>query len=231
MKVNRMKESLSSGNSKLKNKAHSEFSSRIILHVNFEKNGYIWLDSIILMRYLFYLIIGFICVDASAQSYYDKADSLVRLYISELPTEHSGKFDTILAHRIKNHFADSIDGKKYDYVYIEESFCFFEGRFDSYYDYYTSDSTESDKEINRLKKMMEDSKHVQKQNYKVWEISDHDRKCRKKSKYREICEKEIETTYSIVTIIDKTTGGISVTLKYPPKKGKCRAIYMGGGKC
>lgn len=183
------------------------------------------------MRYTFYLLIGFLCFDVSGQSLYDKTDSLVRSYFPELPSEHLNKFDTILAHRIQNHFADSTDGKKYDYLYIEESFCFFTGRFDSYYDYHSSDTTASNKEIIRLKKMISDSDHVNKMKYKTWEISDHDRKCRKKSKYREICKKEIETTYVIVTIIDKITGEISVTLKYPPKKGKCRAIYMGGGKC
>jgi hypothetical protein len=59
----------------------------------------------------------------SGQSYSFAIDSLTNLYIKQLPETKRGKFDKILNQRISVDFFNRFDSTKFDYAFIEETYC------------------------------------------------------------------------------------------------------------
>lgn len=126
---------------------------------------------------------------------------------------------------------DSINSSLSDYLIIEEMYCYSTNRFTTEIHKNSAGKTGTDPEFQYLFKEARKSKPVQKLNYQKWELSEHTRKCRAKHNYKETQKRELESTYRILTMIDRRTGKITVSLQYAPRKAACHAIYVGGGKC
>lgn len=77
------------------------------------------------MKYLF-ILLTFLTKVSFCQDLYHKLDSTTRAQINLLSSKNKKKFDTLLLHRSKISLETRIDTTQYDYLFIEESFCYYD---------------------------------------------------------------------------------------------------------
>lgn len=77
------------------------------------------------MKYLF-IFFTFLSNISFSQDLYLKLDSTTKAQINLLSTKNKKQFDTLLLNRSKISLNKRIDTIQFDYLFIEESFCYYD---------------------------------------------------------------------------------------------------------
>ena len=82
-----------------------------------------------LMKNTFIFLVGLLISDFSVgQSLYNKLDSTTHAQLKKLTLKEQLQFDTLLQNRDKSGIKKRIDTVEFDYLFIQETYCFFDSK-------------------------------------------------------------------------------------------------------
>ena len=175
--------------------------------------------------FLLFLLTSSLC---ASQSFSLKADSLLKAHLQKLSPEQKEHFETMLTKTKYTSYLESTDTSSCQYYFIRSTYNFNESNSTNMFNCFLEDDPLYTTYFLDWKKKM---KPIQEVDYEKKEVTIHDKKCLAKSQYIEKRKLRLESTYEILTTINRNTGEVRVSLQYPPKKAVCRTKYIRGGKC
>jgi hypothetical protein len=190
------------------------------------------------MKYLF-ILFSFLSNSSISQDLYQQLDSTTKAQINLLSTKNKKYFDTLLLNRNKISLDKRIDTIQYDYLFIEESFCYYDSSLEIKELYFSKNDTipklvfvNNNKEklsyfeslngqnhfnFNELFNRFSSNKLVKRVPYsKIQSLFTGCVPITKKE-FRLETKEELKTTFQIQSLVNKDKKNTKVSIQLPPK--------------